>query len=260
MTKIKNEDGILQKDMKQILKIQEEYYRKLYTANPKTCFTLQNTNRKKISEIDRNELESEITLEEIKTAVMHFKPDKTPGVDGIIGDFYQQFWHLIAKYYYDAIKKCMKNGRLHISACRGALSLILKKGRNLNEIKNWHPLTMLTLDYKILSKGLDNRLKRVLPSIIVDYQTGFMEGRNILNNILKLMDIMSEAQRKQISVIVMTIDFDKCFDMIEHEAVQGALKYFGFGPVYSRWVSVLFQDFELCTQNNGFISNWIKPT
>ena len=40
----------------------------------------------------------------------------------------------------------------------------------------WRPVMMLTIDYKIWSKLLDNRLKCVLPGIIKTYQTGFMEG------------------------------------------------------------------------------------
>ena len=88
---------------------------------------------------------------------------------------------------------------------------------------------MLMLDYKILSKVLDNRLKRVLPYIITDYQIGFMEGRNILCNIMKLLEIMSMADRKRIMAVIMCIDFEKCFDMVEHGAIEGCLHYFGAG-------------------------------
>ena len=120
---------------------------------------------------------------------------------------------------------------------------------------------MLTLDYKILSKALDNRLKGlVLNRIVEPYQTGFMEGRSILTNIVKLLTIMDETSRKKISGLILSIDFEKGFDMIEHCSIRGALEYFGVGPKFIRWVLLLFTKFEVCTQNNGHISNWIKPT
>ena len=97
---------------------------------------------------------------------MHFKEGKMPGVDCITATF---------------IRKT--GNRYHISARRGVLSLIRKKGQSTLMIKNWHPLTLLMLDYKILSKALDNRLKGlVLNKIIEPYQTGFMEGWNIFTN------------------------------------------------------------------------------
>ena len=119
---------------------------------------------------------------------------------------------------------------------------------------------MLTIDYKILSKVLDNRLKRVLDKIISPHQTGFMEGRNIITNIIKLLDVLCETERCQVQGVLMSIDFEKCFDMIEHQAVKGALQYFGFGSNYIKWVMTLFTKFEVCTRNNGEISNQIRPS
>ena len=117
------------------------------------------------------------------------------------------------------------------------------------------------MDYKILSKVLDNRLKDVvLDKIIEPCQTGFMEGRFILTNVLKLMTIMDETSRKKMTGLVMAIDFEKCFHMIEHCAIRGKLQYFGFGPKYIKWVMLLFTNFEVCTQNNGYVSEWLKPT
>ena len=58
----------------------------------------------------------------------------------------------------------------------------------------------------------------------------------------------------------MTIDFEKCFDRIEIAAIKGALEYFDFDRKYINWVMFLFADFELCTQNNGYISDWFQPT
>ena len=192
---------------------------------------------------------------------MHFKEGKTPGVDGFSATFYQTYWETVGPMLLEAYYEGYNKWELHLSARRGVLSLIPKKERNVLLIKNWRPLTMLTLDYKILSKALDNRLKgTVLNHIIEPYQTGFMEGRNILTNIIKLLSIMNETTRKQILGLILSIDFEKCFDMIEHCAIRGALQYFGVGPKYIRWIMLLFTNFEVCTQNNGNVSKWINPT
>ena len=71
---------------------------------------------------------------------------------------------------------------------------------------------------------------------------------------------MTESHRKQMANIMISIDFEKCFDMIEHQAIMGALSYFNFGPIFTKWIQIMFTHFEVCTQNNGHISDWIKPT
>ena len=188
-----------------------------------------------------------------------FALDKMPGCDGLSWEVYDRFWNKISVYYYEAIQYGIRVGKLHDTARRGVLSLIPKKDRNPMLLKNWRPLTMLSLDYKVFSKALDNRLKVVMQEFIEDYQTGFMAGRNILTNVLKLMLIMSEADAKKTSDVIMLIDFHKCFNCIEFTAIRGSLKYFGIGDKFVEYVMLLFTDFQLCTQNNGYISNWITP-
>ena len=58
----------------------------------------------------------------------------------------------------------------------------------------------------------------------------------------------------------MTLDFEKCFDCIEHTAKRGSLEYFNFGSKYAQWIMLLLSDFELFTQNNSYNSEWFKPT
>ena len=51
---------------------------------------------------------------------------------------------------------------------------------------------------------------------------------------------------------------EKCFDKLSHETIQESLKYFGFGKNFIQWSSIFFQQFELCTQNMGFLSDFFK--
>ena len=121
---------------------------------------------------------------------------------------------------------------------------------------------MLNIDHKILSrsKALASRLKETLSTIVSEDQTGFMEGRNISTNIRKTIEVIEYCKNKQCPVVIMTMDFEKCFDRIEHTAIRGSLENFNFGPTYIKWIMLLLEDFELCTQNNGLNSEWFQPT
>ena len=198
-------------------------------------------------------------MDELKVALNQFAYNKSPGCDGMMIELYVHLWDTIAKPYFSAIQHAVANGKLHISARRGILTLIPKRERNPNFLKNWRPLTMLSVDYKIFAKALDNRLKTVLPEVIAKTQTGFMAQRHITSNIIKLMQLMSAANAKKTQMLVMIIDFEKCFDTISFSAISGSLWYFGVGEQFIKYVHILFQDFEICTQNNRYSSPWIHP-
>ena len=141
-------------DMNQILEAQYQYYDKLYTKNDCVKFQVRNRTGVAISVEQKHMLDKPISLEQLHVAVKQFPVDKTPGVDALTSEFYVHFWDKIADVYHKAILFTVGQGELHISARRGILSLIPKRGCDLLFIKNWRPLTMLMLDYRIFSKAL----------------------------------------------------------------------------------------------------------
>lgn len=63
------------------------------------------------------------------------------------------------------LSSSLAEGLLSLSCRRAILTLLPKKG-NLNDIKNWRPVSLLCSDYKLLSKVLATRLGKVLAEII----------------------------------------------------------------------------------------------
>ena len=72
-----------------------------------------------------------------------------------------------------------------------SVCLIPKKNKNLLYLKNWRPISLLNVDYKIASKALALRLKKVISAIINSTQTGYVEGRFIDENIRLISDILN---------------------------------------------------------------------
>lgn len=77
-----------------------------------------------------------------------------------------------------------------------------------------------------------------------------MKGCNIATNIRKTIEIVNYTRRNNIPALIMILDYRKCFDMIEHRAIWGCLKYFDFGPKFIELIKLLFCDIELRVQNN----------
>ena len=82
------------------------------------------------------------------------------------------------------------------------ITLIPKKGK-LNQLKYWRPISLLCLDYKILTKTLANRLKQVLPNIISEEQNFSLPGRTIFNYLFLMRDAITLNKEKNTSFYIL---------------------------------------------------------
>ena len=88
--------------------------------------------------------------------------------------------------------------------------------------------------YKILSKVLANRIKRVMDKVISKSQNAFVKGRQILDAVLIVNELVDSSLRKKKCGLVCKLDIEKVYDSIGWEFLYKVLDKMGFG---SRWLS-----------------------
>jgi len=163
--------------------------------------------------------------------------DKSPGIEGLTTNFWPLFGTRLTQVYNYAFRF----GQLSVSQRRGVISLLFKKGdRTL--LKNWRPITLLTTDYKILTKALANRLQQVLPLIVHTDQTASIKGRTINDNI---------------PLALISVDQLKAFDRVLHDFLFKTLQRFGFGPDFVRWIQVIYNSVSSSVKTNGWLTSFI---
>jgi hypothetical protein len=138
---------------------------------------------------------------------------------------------------------------------KGLISLLPKQDKDVKFIKNWRPITILNTDYKILTKILANRLKKILPKIIHPDQTGFVLGRQIGENIRIVHDIMTYCNDQNISGIMAFLDFEKAFDSIDWNFLNYVLDSYGFGEYFKDWIKIFYASTSSSVMNNGHIAS-----
>ena len=261
MSKVATGSGI-SSNLKTILQEQSKYFKKLYQSDEHVTFHLCYDLNVHISDAQKQEMNSDITLDEIKSSLKESKQNKSPGPDGIPVDFYQMFWPklLLQSIIFELINQIVKCKCIHESARKGIISLIPKKGRDQLYVRNWRPIILLNADYKLFSKILANRLKSILDTIIHTDQSGFMVGRSIAQNLKKICDTITYTQNHKIDALILSLDFEKAFDRLEYSSLYAALNAFGVPDSYIEMVRILFTDFRLCTVNGGYYSEWFTPT
>jgi hypothetical protein len=78
--------------------------------------------------------------------------------------------------------------------------------------RQYHPICLLNVDFKIFTKVLSNRLSSVAKVVIGGNQTGFIKDRNILEGVLILHEVVHELKRKNKKGLILKIDFEKAYD------------------------------------------------
>lgn len=86
------------------------------------------------------------------------------------------------------------------------LVLILKV-ENPQHLNHFRPISLIRCCYKILAKILSNRIREVLPSLINESQSAFPGGRNILNSVLMVNEIVDEVKNRKVPCFLFKADF-----------------------------------------------------
>ena len=247
-------------DPKQILQEMELFFKEIYTSKnmnpqlPEFSDFFENIECT-LSQEKAATCEGEVKLEECYNALKIMAANKSPGSDGFTTEFYQYFWNLLGNYMIESFNYAFQNGIISISQRQGVISLIPKKKNNLEFLKNWRPVSVLNVDYKILTKVIALRLEKVLAKIISSSQSGYVKGRYIGESIRLIKDVMDFTKVKNLPGIAVFLDYEKAFDSVEWDFLQKCLQSFNFGPQLRRWVSIFYNNITSCVLNNGCASN-----
>ena len=138
------------------------------------------------------------------------------------------------------------------------IKLIEKKDRDKRFIKNWRPISLLNIDYKIISKLFATRLKDVLPSLISSEQTAYVVKRFIGEVGRLISDLLEMSDKLNIKGYLITVDIEKAFDSLDHHFIIATLKKFGFKSNFINWIKIFLNDQESCVLNGGVTTKYFK--
>ena len=252
------EDGVEYTNTEDILKCQKRFYCNLYKENePLNDEEIENIvgeNKAKLSDHDSEQLEGEITYSELSETLKNMKNGKSPGQDGFTFEVFKFFWIDISYFILRSLNYGYRCGNLSASQKQGVITCLPKPNKCRQTLKNWRPISLLNLVYKMASAVIANRIKTVLNKLIHEDQKGFLSGRYIGENIRIIYDVLFETQRQNIPGLILSIDFEKAFDTVSWKFIDKTLKYYNFGQSIRKWVNIFQNGSESSIIQNGFMS------
>ena len=240
----------------EILEGARDFYQQLYTAeqiNLDDQIWLTNQLTTKLDDFSREQCEGPIKMDEITKAVTKMHNNKTPGPDGIPKEFYVKFWNLLKDHLTDIYNENFDIGNMTESQQEAILRLLYKKDEKW--LKNWRPISLLNVDYKIAAAVIADRLRKVLPELIHEDQTCGIPNRSIHENLYRLRDMINNTKQNNTNMILVGLDQEKAFDRVDRSFLKRILNRMNFGSTFKRWIEVLYEGAKCQIINNGWLSD-----
>ena len=170
ITALKDKSGKKVTTDKEILKTAQTFYEELYKKaqiNKTEQDKFLHNYDKKISDDWQNKLNETFTEKEIYNSLKDISKDRAPGKDGLPMEFYRTFSYLIKHDFTNPVNYIFFEKKEIAKTMKTAIiSLIPNTTPEETNIAKWRPISLLCVDYKIITKTITNRLLPTLNEII----------------------------------------------------------------------------------------------
>jgi hypothetical protein len=146
------------------------------------------------------------------------------GPDGLSVKFIKKFWYCFRGPLKKYVSFCVQKGSFSHTFATAAIKLIPKKGE-ANKIKNWRPISLLNVLYKVAAKAINNRLKKVAPYCLSRSQKGFVDKRYIQECLINIVEAVNFAEKTKTAAFCLAIDQSKAFDSVSHEFLKDVYRF-----------------------------------
>lgn len=196
-----------------------------------------------------------ITEEEIIEAIAKLKNNKSPGMDGFSGEHYKSFVHELSPILCKVFNYILNSGDPPGSWSEAIITVLQKEGKDPIQCNSYHPISLLCVDYKILTSILATRIQNNIKKLIKPDQTGFIIGRHGTNNIRKALNLQSKAAKDRTPSMLLSLDAEKAFDHVNWLFLEQTLIEMGFGETFTYWIRTLYKDPRSKVRVNGCCSD-----
>ena len=142
------------------------------------------------------------------------------------GGFFQNHWDIIGDEVCQAVLDIL-NSRIMLAHLNMTNIALIPKVKNPTCVTEFRPISLCNVLYKLVSKVLANRLKKIMFDIISPTQSAFIPGRLITDNILAAYETFHTMQTRlggKKGFMVVKLDMSKAYDRVKWHFLERAMK------------------------------------
>ncbi|KAJ9546688.1 hypothetical protein OSB04_019231 [Centaurea solstitialis] len=135
--------------------------------------------------------------------------------------------------------------------CNSSFLTLIQKASNPLGLHDFLSISLIGILYKIISKVLAERLKKVMDDLISNVQSVFLKGRSILDGILIADKVIDELKRSKKKGVILKVDFEKAYDYVRWPFLIEGLEGMGFGVKWRKWIRAFLSSSTMSVLVNG---------
>jgi hypothetical protein len=140
---------------------------------------------------------------------------------------------------------------------------LIPKNNNAEELKNYRPISLCNVMYKIISNCLVNRLRPLMNQLISDCQSAFIPGWLITDNTIiafECFHAIMNSNGGSNDFSALKLDLSKAYDRVDWMYLEGVLRKLGFSEKWISWVMLCVSSVRYQIKVNGELSDFVIPT
>ena len=197
--RIINEKGEVTTDTAEIQRTMRDYYKQVYANKMDNLEEmdqfLENHNLPRLNQEELENMNRPITSNETETVIKNLPTNKSPGLDGFTGKFYQTLRQELTPILLKLFQNIAEGRTLPNSFSKATTTLIPKLEKDATRKENYRPISMMNTDTKILNKTLASRIQQYIKGIIHHDQVGYIPEMQGFFNICKSINVIHHINK-----------------------------------------------------------------
>lgn len=184
------------------------------------------------------ELTGEYTASEVEVALNQMKSISAPEPDGMPPIFFKHYWNTVSHDVLSATLSILNTGTIPPDINHTFISLI-PKTKSPETDKDFQPISLCNIIYKLISKTIANSLKKCLPKLVSESQSAFLSNHLITDNILVAFETLHHLKNKmtgKTGSMALKLNMSKAYDRIEWNFLEKLMDKLGSDR---KWIDMI---------------------
>ena len=178
---------------------------------------------------------------EVRAAIESMKKGTAPGLDTITTDFLRAGGHRLHVLLANHLTLYLQKETIP-DQWRTSRTVILPKKGDRRDLRNYRPICLLSVLYKLFTKIILMRITKILDEAQPVEQAGFRQGFCCMDHIQTVSRVIEVCREYRMPLVLTFIDYEKAFDSVETNAILSALVDQGVEPSYIRTLADCYRD------------------
>ena len=182
------------------------------------------------------------TMDELDAGLKKLKRGKAKDAAGLVAEMLKHGGNKFRHALLDTMNAALDPHATPPDSWRLTVLTVLFKSGDPKLAKNYRPIAMIPLLYKLLTTMLGFRLGKILEPQLSRDQAGFRKHCSTVDHVFALAQLAEKTEEYRQEAWIAVVDFVKAFDSIEHDAIWKALASQGVGPECIDVLKNLYRD------------------